>query len=129
MHVLKGGLYNIEPPVYSMDNVQIHLNRAQEISVCTISMKDNYDHDHWKSVSISSASCEIPKVQANVIVELNNNLTNGQVTISYYCYGSNGSTIAASVGITSVCSEGGRWIPNPADYTCEDLPNSNGKPY
>ena len=60
-------------------------------------------------------------VQRNVLVnETNQNFTTGHL-LTYYCNGSSSVTV-----VTSVCTEGGNWIPNPAEYTCEKFPNTKG---
>ena len=71
-------------------------------------------------------SCGIPMVQTNVVVNGTNhiNFTVGYL-LTYFCNRSSSNTVAKAA--TSVCAEGGKWIPNPLEYTCENLPNSRGK--
>ena len=57
-------------------------------------------------------------VQRNVIVELNRKVKNGSILV-YYCNESSSDTDA----IISICTEEGKWIPDPTEYTCEQ---SNG---
>ena len=69
-------------------------------------------------ISALKQMCDIPIVQTNVIIELIQNFTIGSV-VAYYCKDHNSSA-------TSICSEGGKWIPDPAEYSCEAIPDSKG---
>ena len=70
--------------------------------------------------------CSIPMVQRNVIInETNQNFTVGHL-LTYYCNRSSSGFVATNTA-TSVCTERGKWIPNPVEYKCESLPNSRGK--
>ena len=63
----------------------------------------------------------MPVTQRNVVIQSLINLTIG-ATIVYYCNDSISRTDAA----TSVCVEGGIWIPNTTMYSCDNLPNVKG---
>ena len=65
-------------------------------------------------LSSPELSCDIPIIKKNVIMESEQNFTVGSVVV-YYCNGSSPNTDAT----TSVCTERGKWIPNPAEYTCD----------
>lgn len=58
-------------------------------------------------------------VQRNVILELMQNFTIGS-TVVYYCKNNNSAA-------KSNCFEGGKWIPDPAEYSCEAIPDSKGR--
>ena len=66
----------------------------------------------------------MPVTQRSVVIDPVINLTIG-ATIVYYCNDSISRTDAA----TSVCVEGGKWIPNTTVYSCEDSPNVKGISY
>lgn len=69
--------------------------------------------------SVLKHACGIPMVQTNVIIKPTLNLTVGS-EVAYYCKDHNNSTA------TSICFEGGNWIPDPAEYYCEIISKSRG---
>ena len=55
-------------------------------------------------------------VQRNVIIEPKINFTTGSV-VSYVCDENSSRTDVA----TSVCTEERKWMPDPNEYTCENV--------